>query len=416
MGVNEGIATIRVQVQVGDRLETRIVTARFDDNNDGTLGADEIRAAETRIREQLAGMEGVEIVDLSTRIHIVESGTAAPGARHEFDLPVGNLINNNVLKLFGSIDSCAPAGRWNRSHNWAPIAADPARNMPEEVNGTHYCYYQEADRWDSAREMVVPGRIVRVPDRVSPGSTNVHNDIQLWDSDRNEWVPVGTYVVDGVITTPGGQIPMLMYRSPEQLQELARTHAASRPESDWRFHSASGGYEYFETNDGSMARVPTAPGGRVEVLASGQAFGSSAVWRPADSMDSVPAAMPVAYLRAGSATHAYALRGPTAGTGANAGYELYTGSLAAATGSTGTKEFRRRAAVPASGGNPEVPAGPLEVNNGTATAPDWREVRSDGTTGGPVRPPAARPATRRVTGHGGGTPRPRGPARPNVIF
>lgn len=405
MGVNEGIATIRVQVQEGDHLVTRTVVARFDDNGDGALGADEIRAAERRVSEALAGIDGVETVDLSTHIHIVESGTAAPGARHELDLPVGNLVNNNVLKLFGSIDSCAPVGRWNRSHNWAPITADPAHNMPEEVNGTHYCYYQEADRWDSAREMVVPGRIVRVPDRVSPGSTNVHNDIQLWDSGRNEWVPVGTYVVDGVITTPGGQVPMLMYRSPEQLQELARDHAAPRPESDWRFHSVSGGHEYFEAADGSMARVPTGPGGRVEVLASGQAFSSSAVWRPADSMDSVPAAMHVAHLRAGSATHAYALRGPTAGTGANAGYELYTGSLAAATGSTGTKEFRRRAAVPASGGNPEVPAGPLEVNNGTAAAPDWREVRSDGTLGGPVRTPVARPDTRPRGGRGGGAVR-----------
>lgn len=415
--MGEIIATVRVQVQRGDHLETEVITERFADNGDGVLDASEIRNAEERIRANLAGREGVEVVDLSTRIHVEVSGgspTGAGGAR-QLDLPVGNLVNNGVVKLFGSVGGCAPVGRWDRSENWAPIRPDPARGMPEEADGYHYTYYQEADRWDSVRGLVIPGRIARVPDHVSPGSTNVHNDIQLWDSGRNDWVRVGTYVVDGIVTTPGGRVPMLMYRTPQQLDELAGTHAGARPESDWRFHSVAGGFQYFDTASGEISRVAigSSGGGRREILISGQAFTDSAVWRAADAYDSVPAARPVVPLRVNDETAQYALAGPTAGTGANAEYEMFSGTRA---GSTETRAFRRRVAtdaVPASNGNPAVPArpaGPLEVNMGTDAAPDWRVVGSGGVVGGP-----ARPAVVHASG-GGGRRAPARRAGPDYVF
>lgn len=413
--MGEIVASVRVQVQVGDHLETRVITERFaDEGNTGVLDPAEVRTAEDRIRATLAGMEGVEVVDLTTRIHIEVTGPAgAAGGRRSLDLPVGNLLNNGTVKLFGATGGCAPVGRWARSENWAPIPSDAARGMPEEAGGYHYTYYQEADRWDSVREMAIPGRIARVPDHVTPGSTNINDDIQLWDSGRNEWVRRGDYGEDGA---PGGPVPPgLMYKTPERLAADAQTHAAARPESDWRFHSVADNYQYFDTVSGEVSRIAvgSAGGGRREILIAGQAFTDSGVWRLADSFDSVPAARPVVPLRQGTETLQYAVTGPTDGTGANAGYQMFTGTRR---GSAEPREFRRRAAtnlVPATDGRPEVPArpaGPLEVNMGTTAAPDWRVMGDGGAVGGAAPSPhPAAPNPPAVNG-GGSTHRRVAPA------
>jgi hypothetical protein len=149
-----------------------------------------VAAARADLEHQLADpqLDGRDMIDAGAQIHVVVHDEYSP--QHDFvrDLPSGNLVTNNIVRLFGAPMVSHSGTGADTARLWVPI-----QNVVGD-KGTIYTVWRE-DTYEGENGHSEGGRLVRVPQSGRGRQIMVHG----------EWRNLSDYDSDHL--PPGGRVP-----------------------------------------------------------------------------------------------------------------------------------------------------------------------------------------------------------------
>lgn len=237
------------------------VTVTFDDNGDGKLDAAEITRAQNRLIEKLGDkFKLTGEVEIGSQIRIIESGQASKVL--PTSVGAGALVNNNVVRLFGSPKSFfkkAPQG----SEDWVATATHG-----KEI------YYREMGRWDETQGKEIEGRGLHV-DPDSGKILEVEVTVVEDGYERRVWKPLDKLSADEKEGLPLGVLPT---------EAIGWTRPAVSPVS-WKFVGTQDDFHYFQGPGDRLARRSVTNPENVQIA---EIVDGQPAFRAAEEVEQVP--------------------------------------------------------------------------------------------------------------------------------
>ncbi len=250
-----GIASIMLQ-------DGTPVTVSFTDNGDGKIDSGEITRAQNRLIEKLdRDYKLTGEVLIGSQFQIIESGQSSNV--RPLSVSAGALVNNNVVKLFGSPPTRSkktPEG----SQDWVATATHD-----DEI------YYREMGRWDEVQGQEVEGRGLHV----DPDSGKI-KEVEVTEKDkdgveRRVWKPLDKLSAEEKEGLPIGVLPT---------EAVAWSQPEITPVS-WRLVGTQDEYHYFQGPGQRMARRSATNSENVQIAENVE---GTPVWRAAEEGEMVP--------------------------------------------------------------------------------------------------------------------------------